>query len=535
MSPRICLVAVMFIGCTSSERREPPPVDAPQPVKQPAPPTVTPPQTAPKPEAPPPSKTWLAQWAGKDFDEVSAMAVTSGGDTFAVGEGAGAMALGSSGGPPLTVLAPDQPPNRSGLLAKYGPHGEPRFAAPFAVTDDADAVAATPDGGAIVVGTATTPLVEGADGLLVRKEPDGFIAKFDAAGKPVWRHGLVGPSTQTITEIAAHPQGGYAITGTFHGESRFDGDPQQRSFGAAMKPKSEEELGISYDVFVARIGEDGEVQWIGEFGSEEQEIVGGLAVGADGTVVVTGECRERTTVRGGGKTLKVDCGHLSIGGFIGAWRADGELLWATRIPGPRKDTQSPHGVAVLEDGSVVAVGMFNKGIGGDGLPVLKNENPAFVDGFVVAYTAAGQPAWLRHLRGPALERVWAVTAARGGGVWVLADGTADMQFGDGTTYTSNVPRGGNNGLLLRYDAAGALVHAGLFGGKPAGVGGSPTVDDGDITEVRATVLTTAPDGALRIGGSFDGELVLERPDGAPLRQRTSMHLDGFLFAMPAPN
>jgi outer membrane protein assembly factor BamB len=444
------------------------------------------------------------------------------------------MALSSTGGSPLSVLAPNQPPNRSGVLAKYGPYGEPRFAAPFAVTDDADAVAATPDGGAIVVGSFTTPLVEGTDGLFVRKQPDGFIAKFDGTGKQLWRHGLVGPSTQTITEIVAHPQGGYVITGWFHGESRFEGDPQQRSFGAAMRPKSEEELGISYDVFVARIGEDGQVMWIGEFGSEEQEIVGGLAVGADGTVVVTGECRERTTVRGGGTTLKVECGHLSIGGFLGAWRADGELLWATRIPGPKKDTQSPHGVAVLADGSVIAVGMFNKGIGGGPLPAVTNSEPMFVDGFVVSYTAAGQPAWLRHLRGPGLERVSAVRAAQGGGAWVLADGTADMQIGDGTKYTSEVPRGGNNGLLLRFDAAGTVVHAGLFGGKPAGAGAFPTVADRDFSEIRATALTTGPDGALRIGGSFDGELVLERPDGAPLRQRTSAHLDGFLFGMPAP-
>lgn len=533
MSARAVVLGVMLVGCTSYERPEP---EMAAPAKSvPPEPTIPTEVVARPPEKmrEPPTR-WISQWGGQDFDEVSALAVTPDGATWAVGEVAGAIVLGSTGGQPLSVLAPLQAPNLSGLLVKYGPGGELRFAVPFAVRDDSEDVAATPDGGAVVVGSATPPLVTGSDGLLVRKQPDGFIARYDAVGRQLWRHSLDGPSTQTISRVVAHPGGGYVIAGTFHGESRFEGDPAQRSFGAAMKPRSEEELGISYDVFVARIGEDGQVMWIGELGSEEQETLGGLAVGADGTVVLTGECREQTRVVGGARTSKIACGHLSIGGFLAAWQADGELKWAARIPGPSKDTQSPHGVAVLTDGSVVAAGMFSKGIGGgEGLPLLRNDNKSFVDGFVVGYTAEGRAAWLRHVRGPWLERVWAVEARAEGGVWVLADGTAEMTFGDGETYERRVPRGGNNGLLLAYDAAGTLLTAELFGGKPAPKGAFPRFDDLDPSEIRATAMAATAT-ALRIGGSFGGPLEFPGEDGEALRQVATAQLDGFVVARPVP-
>ena len=517
---RGCTIALL-VGCTASEPKSVP-IEKPMLVEKPVLVEVS--------EVRPPSTTWLAQWAGQDFDEVNGLAITPEGDTLAVGGVAGAVVLSSAGFAPTTVMAPLLKPNRSGLLVKYGQYGDLRFAVPFALTDDADAVAATPDGGAVVVGSVKKPLVEtDGPGLYEREEPDGFVARFDAAGKPVWRRVLAGPSTQTITEVAAHPQGGYVVAGVFHGDSRFDGDA--RSMGVGMAPKNEEELGISYDVFVARLAEDGEVMWIGELGSEEQEVVGGVAVGADGTVVLTGECRLRTRVRGGGRTQTITCGDLSIGGFLATWRADGELEWATRIPGPERDTQSPMGVTVLADGSIVAVGLFKKGIGGGALPLLSNGD-GLVDGFVVAYTAKGQPAWLRHLRGPSVELFQAAVAAPGGGVWVLGNGSADMEFGDGTKYEGRVPRAGNDALLLRYDAGGELVYAGLYGGKPAPRESSPTVADADMSEVRPYALAVAADGSLRIGGSFDGGLALAG-DGAP-KLRASADLDGFVIAVPAP-
>ena len=79
-----------------------------------------------------------------------------------------------------------------------------------------------------------------------------------------------------------------------------------------------------------------------------------------------------------------------------------------------------------------------------------------------------------------------------------------------------------------------LVRAELLGGKPAPKGGRPTGEDVDHSEVRADGLAVLPDGALRVGGSFNGSLEQAVPGGTPLRQQTRGLLDGFVLAMPAP-
>jgi hypothetical protein len=488
-----------------------------------------PPDETPPPPPPPP-RTWLSQWEGDGFDEVLALAVAADGSTLAVGEGAGEMRVTVTGGDPMRVRAPAIELNRSGVVVKYAAGGGLAFVTAFEVVYVARGVAPTPDGGAIVVGSANSPVVEGSDGLPVRKHPDGFIARFDAAGRRQWLHRIAGEGWQEAVTVAAHPQGGYVLAGLFHGESRFQDDPAAPAFGATMAADDPEALGTIWDVFVARVGEAGEVMWIGELGGRGQDTVADVAVAADGTVALTGECRERTRVRGGSRSTTIDCNHLSVTAFLATWSAGGELGWAARVPGPKGDVQMPEGLSFTGDGEVVAVGMFSKGIGGGPLGTLRNPDPSFVDGFIVRYTAAGAPRWIRHLRGGGLERAWAVAPAGEDAAWVLADATADLELGDGTTYAPLVPRGGNNALLLRLDAAGAATHAELIGGKPAPAGAFPTVHDGDVSEVRAGCLAVAPGGDLRIGGSFSGALQAH-PD-AEFRLGSTSALDGFVLARP---
>jgi hypothetical protein len=462
-----------------------------------------------RPDPPPPSRTWLSRWSGNNFDAVLGIAVTADGDTLAVGEGAGEMLFTTTGGPAKQATAPAIEMTRSGLFASYGPGGKLHHVFTFEITYHARGVAPTPDGGAMVVGVAHTPIVAGHDGIPVRKEPDGFIARFDAAGRRQWLHLVNGEDLQEVHHIVVHPQGGYVIAGIHGGESRFQGDPQAPAFAAPATFKGE------WDVFLAHIDDDAHVRWIGELGGPGQDTLADLAIGRDGTTVLTGECRDRTVARGGARTAKIQCNPLSIGVYLATWTAAGELAWAARVPGPAKDTQTPEGVAITADGEVVAVGMFNKGLGGGPLPTLRNTRPMFVDGFAVRYTAAGAPKWIRHFRGSQLERVWAVAPA-GTGAWVLAEPSADLEIGDGKRYEAR-PVTGSNAMLLRFDADGAITHA------------EPLAASGDT---RATRLEIAPDGDLRIAGSFQGSL--ETPDRTAAISSVS-ELDGFILARTPPD
>lgn len=91
----------------------------------------------------------------------------------------------------------------------------------------------------------------------------------------------------------------------------------------------------------------------------------------------------------------------------------------------------------------------------------------------------------------------------------------------------------SNGLLLAYDAAGKLLTAELFGGKPATKGPFPDIDDVDAGETHVTALA-ATDKALRIGGSFIGNFEVSGEDGNTLRQVATAQLEGFVVARPVP-
>ncbi len=175
--------------------------------------------------------------------------------------------------PPMDDDSPEDPP------AAPTPHGElsgiiavaPSTVNSRGVMD----VAATPDGGVAVVGTAEG-LIDfgGGEVELVGNSVDraAFLVKYDDDQQYVWGSALPLSNLIQPSEIAATKDGGIVLVGSYNGE-------------LALGPGFSTE---DHDAFVAAFTADGQVDFVQPFGAEGQQNGQCLALGDDGSVYFGG-------------------------------------------------------------------------------------------------------------------------------------------------------------------------------------------------------------------------------------------------------
>jgi hypothetical protein len=164
------------------------------------------------------------------------------------------------------------------FFARLGPDGQVLSAAMIPGTNarDGKSVAATPDGGALIAGNFQEAIDLGAGLLTAEGSFDGYLLSVDPSGKPRWGTTFGGPSVDAVAAIAATPDGGAWITGSFSGSFDF-GDTHLESQGPT-------------DAFVARVGGGGQLTYAKGFGGPSGGGDNGMSVAVDhdGNALVTG-------------------------------------------------------------------------------------------------------------------------------------------------------------------------------------------------------------------------------------------------------
>ncbi|MGW5193823.1 alpha/beta hydrolase-fold protein [Kribbella sp. NPDC004138] len=273
------------------------------------------------------------------------------------------------------------------------------------------------------------------------------------------------------------------------------------------------------DVALVKFRPDGSREWTRSLGTGGTERAYGVAVDADGRVVVTGYTN--------GDLDGAHPGNATDDAFVAQYDADGSRRWLTQFGVPGVADRS-YSLAV--DGTTVYVGGYTKG-------ALGGANQGDKDVFVARLDADGKQVWLRQT-GSAGEDKGMAVAVSGGAVYL-----AGMTAGElGTS------AGGIDGFLARYSAGGDAVWTKQFGtaasdevwgmaADPAGgvdLAGYTAGDfagtlngDKDILVARAdadgvltwrdqfgttgndkaAAIAVDPGGAVYVGGFTDGSLV----------------------------
>ncbi|GAB2951700.1 alpha/beta hydrolase-fold protein [Nonomuraea fastidiosa] len=280
--------------------------------------------------------------------------------------------------------------------------------------DWAGGVAASADG-TLTIGYATTE-----NGNL-----DAVVSRIGG-----WTRRISTPADERLYGVAALPDGGVLAAGYTKGD--LDGKHAGNT---------------GDDAFVVRIGADGEVRWITQFGAPDAaDRVYGLAAAPDGGAYVAGYTKGALDGENAGDKDAI-AARITPGG---------EVAWIRQYGGPGEDKAT--GVAAAP------AGLYLTGSTSAAMPGTTARGG--MDGWLAAYTADGARTWAATEGGAGDDRLNAVTVTTTG--LVVATGAAS---GDALTvaYTDRGKRRWQHSLATAQADEGAALAA-LPGGEVEVVG-----------------------------------------------------------------
>jgi uncharacterized delta-60 repeat protein len=320
-------------------------------------------------------------------------------------------------------------------------------------SDDAFAIAPTPDGGYVVAGsTESFGAGKGQDspdlgGPNLPGKTDVWVLKLDGRGNVQWQKTYGGPGGEEARAIAPTSDGGYVVAawvGQVHGFVHI----YEKSF----IPTEEHEYTIppsfgagKGDVWVLKLDGSGNVVWQKTYGGTNEDEAHAIVPTSDGGYIVAGSTESFGAGKGDVWVLKLD--------------GSGNVQWQKTYGGTNWD--GAHAIAPTSDGGYVVAGRTESfGAGGWDVWVLK------LDG-------SGNVVWQKTYGGTNEDEAHAIVPTSDGG-YVVAGKTWSFGAGHGDVW------------VLKLDGSGNVVWQKTYGG---------TNED----EARAIVPTS--DGGYIVAGS----------------------------------
>ncbi|MCK6586191.1 MAG: hypothetical protein L6Q76_01265 [Polyangiaceae bacterium] len=270
---------------------------------------------------------WSKQFGDTDAQGASALAVDSGGNVVIAGTFNGGLNFGVG--------------NLSGkmFLAKLSPSGKCLWSKAFP-QGIVNAVAV--DGAGNIVFTGGFVGIANFGGGDLHSDGDildVFVAKLDSNGNHLWSKRFGGPGGEEAKSIRIDSQENLLLTGWFTGVLDFGGVPLTSN---------------SYDMFVAKLGPNGNHVWSKGVPTNGYTIVNDMAVDGAGNLALTGWFMGTTDFGGGAFTSGGIIGDMFLAKFDGA----GNHLWSKPFSTPNNVVENGR-VAVDEGGNIAITGAFD--------------------------------------------------------------------------------------------------------------------------------------------------------------------------------
>lgn len=362
--------------------------------------------------------------------------------------------------------------------------------------DRGEALLVEPDGGVLLLGCVSGRVDLGGGAVAEAERWTGALSSFTDAGALRWSRAQGGGATWP-TALARAADRGVLVAGA------FEGTLPSGASGISSRG--------SGDGFVSGVGADGAARFTRTFGGEGDDGVSDVAAGAAGGLVVVGSFEG---------TLELDRGHRaqSAGArdaFVAGLSPLGEVQWVRTYGAEGWDSAN----AVVTDpaGNAYVVGQIRRP------GTYHGGRPTFYDDVLVASLAPdGTERWVRRVEtrvGSGDDATWV-----GAGLLCLT-GTfsATIDFGGEELASAMpesvaaIPGGGEpptDAFVACLDATGVRRWSTRLGG---------------MGDEHGTGIAAWPDGALLVGGTFEGTTEI---DGAPLTSAGGS--DGFVLRLVPP-
>jgi hypothetical protein len=243
-------------------------------------------------------------------------------------------------------------------------------------SDGANAVAAMPDGGWVVGGSYSTTSHFGTIELKAKGGTDAFLLKLNASGDIEWVKSLGGRYPDRIKHLGVDAQGNIYVQGEFRDTGDWGGPRPLTAAGNA-----------DFDIVLAKYDLNGDHRWSKRFGGQFDEHAGGIAVDPAGNVTITGAFRKQISFGPGDD-------HTSLGEediYVARFDTGGKLAWARTYGAERDDAGG--GVASDAAGNTILTGWFQNAVDfGIGAVHSKNHNK---DVFTLKLDPQGTLTWFQ--------------------------------------------------------------------------------------------------------------------------------------------
>jgi hypothetical protein len=413
------------------------------------------------------------------------------------------------------------------FVARYSDAGELRWVSSLGGSDAEvpHSIAATVDGGVVVVGYGRGGGLCGSGVLAGQGGRDILIARFDNSGNCIWGHLVGGSDDDEARAVAIGVDGSIVVAGLFRGTADF------APGGATAVLQSR---GGS-DAFIARYDEDGTLIDVVQGGGSDDDLFSAVMITSDGDITAAGEFRGTSTF---GSTL-APVVLQSVGGsdiVVARYTELMGLRWAVRAGGQGQDRATT--IAAAPDQSALVAGTFEATVDLDGGPgavlvVSRGAADAFVaryraddgawDGLGVAFGGGGSEGittLMRHGSGHLILGGWfqesvdfdpgpgaTIRVARGtggGGDAFLAGFTPDGEFRWVTPIGATVAGQTTIAFGAAEDQAGTIWTGGRFYGRA----------DFDPSDTAVELLATGASDAflVRYSGETGALLVTPLPE-----------------------
>ncbi len=454
------ITACLFpLGC--SNKKEEKKVEPPKPTsvelspKKPVPTSEMPPLAA-DPGGATGKPMWQAAFGGLGIDSTRGIAVSAGGDVYVAGYYEGEIDFGGTVGKKTSAGKSDA------FVAKLGADGKVAWAQTFGAARDDLANAIAVKGDKIVVaGSFLDTIKIGTFEKKSNGSDDLYIVAFDKDGNADWLWTAGGIDSDGVNSIAATPDGGWVIGGSF---------TDALSITAGKDAPNLVSKGAT-DAILIKLAANGDTEWVKQFGGRYDDTILHVDVDVNSNVFVQGVFKD-TASWGGKEQLKAG-GGSDNDVVLAKYDTNGDHVWSQRFGNAFNEVAG--GLALDPSGQVTIAGSFeNKGsisFGAGDEHVSLGE----ADVYVARFTNDGKLVWAKSFGGERVDVANDVVVDSSGNAIVTGwfEGTA--QFGKGTMSS----KGGNNKdvFVLKLDAKGQTVWSQMFGDKDHDQGRALALDD----------------------------------------------------------
>jgi hypothetical protein len=261
-------------------------------------------------------QVWVRQFGTPEGGSATAVCSDGADGVYVAGEIFGSLGAPSAG-------------SKDAFLVRYGPDGDQLWVRQFGTEGVDTALAVVPDGsGGVYVGGWTGGDIGGGH----IGESDCWLARYDSSGQRLWIRQFGTPYPDNLNSLASDGQGGFFAAGSTVGD-----------FGGTTAG--------SWDAFIARLDASGQVIWVRQLGTINNEIGRSVTPDASGGAYLFG------STNGSLAGPQQGAGDL----FLARYSSAGEQRWVTQFGTQHAD--QPRASAPDASGGVFVAGHRPSGPG----------------------------------------------------------------------------------------------------------------------------------------------------------------------------